>query len=821
MSEQLPGTLNATQAEFDVLQQQHESELNRQRDEQLAYDEQNFRLEQEEARQKFDERQRAQQVAGADARQQELNAKSEHLRELNDAAELRIFGSGSHTYHDPKTGAVIASPDKPMIGKIEEMRRNPRYKHAGAETYKDMITSLTDNGFELAQAELIANRTLGSQDRIARLTANYIKLGDNPKDAHHKAAELLKAENHEFASTLRNEGIMSIEQYAEHYGKQPPKVVLHQEQERTDKQIAQNDLIASELKANEERFSEMTKRLITQGKSGEDAAAIAKGNIDKRNKQFEQIVRDNGITTREEYRQFMDAKKPVRTPKVETTPPTPEPEPETPTGPTEPETPPEPEQPEPEPEPEPTRPKAPEPPEGWDDLDEPPQPRDPDQIPRPVVPASAEPDADPGIYKNINQPEHPTPQERRGTLAGTIGNATWKWLRGHDEHGNTTRVGGVGKAIKDAVRQYNEDKGKTPKQAEQAAETVAAMITTVMGETVEPVQGSDEAFDYTQLSKDDLRRVNLKSLSSEDFAAAQSAMDLKGVLPTRVQQKEMNRRARIERQEANRQEKLARKARKNQPAEQNQPPEPIAEATPVNPEENEFDNYSFAQLNQVQTSSLSPDQLDKYIAAVERAKDEGLEPTGYMLAEIAGRQMDFTRDPEVLETLYQKAMANAELDNEDKDWLTERHQRNVQRIQRPPLGSDWWPNEGQEAGTPASKGTEREATTAERTLTDDLLGESTTPVADTPPETYIPLPSERMKMSPKEYGEFVESLSDDGLARLFNNVQSLLEFKDLQELTQNRLNSAPPNSLLDAAYQNARDYFTARDYFVGESDEQK
>jgi flagellar biosynthesis GTPase FlhF len=177
-----------------------EARLNQERADALAQYEQTQReaaQAREETRRNDEQaREQAQRDAQA-AHQQEVAARSENLRELNDAAQLRVFGSHGSTFHDPETGAVIATPDKPIRGKIEDMRHSPRYgkteddRKAAASDYESTIHSFMNDGLELTQAELLAEERVTGSDRIADLTGQFIKQKMNPVEAHERATQIL------------------------------------------------------------------------------------------------------------------------------------------------------------------------------------------------------------------------------------------------------------------------------------------------------------------------------------------------------------------------------------------------------------------------------------------------------------------------------------------------------------------------------------------------------------------------------------------------------------------------------------------------------
>jgi hypothetical protein len=142
--------------------------------------------------------------------------------ELNDAAELRIYGSRGRTYNDSTTGEAVATPEHPLKGRVDEMRANPRYgkteveREAAAKGYLDEIQELVDSGLELTQAELIVEHERANDKNVAALTGKFIEQGMDAQAAHKKALGIYDKKEEQFESIVRNEGIMNEEQYREY-----------------------------------------------------------------------------------------------------------------------------------------------------------------------------------------------------------------------------------------------------------------------------------------------------------------------------------------------------------------------------------------------------------------------------------------------------------------------------------------------------------------------------------------------------------------------------------------------------------------------------
>jgi ribosomal protein S25 len=110
--------------------------------------------------------------------QQEWNTTS---RPLNDAAEMRIYGSRGHTYHDTETGDVIADADTILPSRADQIRTDsslhldPREREKLAQSYMENIADLTDAyDLELFQAEEIAEARLKDREHMFDLANRYV-----------------------------------------------------------------------------------------------------------------------------------------------------------------------------------------------------------------------------------------------------------------------------------------------------------------------------------------------------------------------------------------------------------------------------------------------------------------------------------------------------------------------------------------------------------------------------------------------------------------------------------------------------------------------
>ena len=166
----------------------------------------------------------AQQEAARQAQQAELTAaidrRAQDLSALNDAAELRVFGSRGRTYEDAD-GNVIADSRNQLPSKVDEIRQNRRFgspdeREKVASEYQADIQDSLDRGLELSQAEMLANRNLASTEEIGKLTGSFVGQGMSPDAAHRRATDLHRQKMNKLTEIVVENGIMSEEQYKEY-----------------------------------------------------------------------------------------------------------------------------------------------------------------------------------------------------------------------------------------------------------------------------------------------------------------------------------------------------------------------------------------------------------------------------------------------------------------------------------------------------------------------------------------------------------------------------------------------------------------------------
>lgn len=165
--------------------------------------------------------QSAEAALAENQRQAAIEAKlsSPEVAALNDKAELEIWGSGDRTYTDPESGKVIASPDKPIIGLLDQFaktRPGPEAK-ALAEKYETGIhTLIEDEGLELCQAKMVMDMRMDDeQNRIPSLTTEFMKNGSlSAQEAEDKAWGIYFDKDVQRVDTIKNNGIVTPEEYA-------------------------------------------------------------------------------------------------------------------------------------------------------------------------------------------------------------------------------------------------------------------------------------------------------------------------------------------------------------------------------------------------------------------------------------------------------------------------------------------------------------------------------------------------------------------------------------------------------------------------------
>lgn len=140
---------------------------------------------------------------------------SAEVAELNDIAQVEVFGSEGRTVTRPGTGEVIADKDHVILGAIETIRnadetgKKLKDREADAQKYEDETLGLVDEGFELCQAKLIMDAR-GEREAIESakeesgkdrqfdtdvLTAKLVRGGASEEDAERRAKAHMERKN--------------------------------------------------------------------------------------------------------------------------------------------------------------------------------------------------------------------------------------------------------------------------------------------------------------------------------------------------------------------------------------------------------------------------------------------------------------------------------------------------------------------------------------------------------------------------------------------------------------------------------------------------
>lgn len=141
------------------------------------------------------------------------------VQALNDKAELEIYGSKNHTYLDPESGAVIASPDRPSTGKLADIRSNPAYgktqeeRDTFASVYEQEIDHLLSAGFELCQAKLVQDLREKDWPKLNELAGKFMSEGMDAKDAQIKAQRFYDKMDEKRRQLIKEKGAFTLDEY--------------------------------------------------------------------------------------------------------------------------------------------------------------------------------------------------------------------------------------------------------------------------------------------------------------------------------------------------------------------------------------------------------------------------------------------------------------------------------------------------------------------------------------------------------------------------------------------------------------------------------
>lgn len=168
----------------------------------------------------------AEKVLGTDAERARIDAiearkLSPEVQALNDKAELELFGSRGRTYTDPVTGEVIATPEKPIIGKIESILTDHKYggtykeRKEHSERYQNHLEYLLGQGLELSQAKLVCDMDdiVDDQNRYGKQVGNLVAQGVAPEEASRRVMEQLAKVSELRLKRVLEGGVFTKEDY--------------------------------------------------------------------------------------------------------------------------------------------------------------------------------------------------------------------------------------------------------------------------------------------------------------------------------------------------------------------------------------------------------------------------------------------------------------------------------------------------------------------------------------------------------------------------------------------------------------------------------
>ena len=188
------------------------------------------------------EKRATERAAAAKSKAIETRSNSSEVSELNDQAELAIYGNRSREYKDAD-GNVVADAKNPMKGRIEDLRTNPKYgrtpeeRNLKADSYAAALDQLTrtntktvtryrkdtpkgaplevkeviepGEGLELCQAKLVLDLREEDLAHEANLIAQYITQGMDASEAKNKVQKLYDEKDRQRIALIKSEGIFS------------------------------------------------------------------------------------------------------------------------------------------------------------------------------------------------------------------------------------------------------------------------------------------------------------------------------------------------------------------------------------------------------------------------------------------------------------------------------------------------------------------------------------------------------------------------------------------------------------------------------------
>ncbi len=146
---------------------------------------------------------------------------SKGVRDTAPKKHKDVKGKASYTVIDPSTGEVIGSPERPLKGKLDEIRNNPIYGKTMAERKKaakayeeDLLSLVEDEGLELSQAKLIMDLREKDREKQIQLAAKLEIGGTSRSEAAKKAKKVYKDKDSERLDIIKTEGAFTEVEYA-------------------------------------------------------------------------------------------------------------------------------------------------------------------------------------------------------------------------------------------------------------------------------------------------------------------------------------------------------------------------------------------------------------------------------------------------------------------------------------------------------------------------------------------------------------------------------------------------------------------------------
>lgn len=144
--------------------------------------------------------------------------KDPEVEALNNRAHVKIYGSGTETFTDHETGEIIASPENPIKGLLQEMREDPAKteaeREANVKAYEDQLEALQNDGLELCQAKLVMDLRAGDvADKKAFLKDLIHRQQYKVEDAAAEMMQHFAQKDADRIELIKNQDILSRDEY--------------------------------------------------------------------------------------------------------------------------------------------------------------------------------------------------------------------------------------------------------------------------------------------------------------------------------------------------------------------------------------------------------------------------------------------------------------------------------------------------------------------------------------------------------------------------------------------------------------------------------